>query len=174
MLLTNHMRISELIQRKCEIQNKLREAKVYLNELKRYAECIADGKVSIFDMLNTPTSMFPRIMMYNQYSARYCKDSADFQLNELVHSPYYNNVMTLQPNFAQNQGVYQEMMRQSFYQEAQKQFAKYEAQLLHEKETEASERSDSLKTELEAINAELEGLKKERSEEIKQVFSTQA
>ena len=67
--------------------------------------------------------------------------------------------MMAQSQNAQLQQAYQQMMYRSFYKQAQQQFAKYESQLLNEKEKAISKEKLSLETELAMIEEEIKSTK---------------
>jgi len=172
MLLSNHMRISQLIQRRSECQSKLRRMNVEITDLKRYAEHIADGKVSLFEMFRTPTSMFNRQMMFMQTSSIFCQQSATNQMNYMMAQPNYQQmIMQQSQQNPQAQQAYMAMMYENFYNEAQKQFAQYEAELLHDKESEMEQERTSVQTELEMIDAELKQLREQRKQDVQELYS---
>ena len=177
MLLSNHIRIRELIQTRSKNQQRLRQLNIELNDLKRYAEHIADGKISIWEMMKTPTSMFNRQMLYMSTASVFAQQSAMNQMNMMTINPNYQQFMMnqqMQNATPEMQEAYQKMMYQNFYEEAEKQFARYETELLHEKEGQIMAEKDSLTVENEAIEAEIKGLREQRKQEIEQTFSSQA
>lgn len=171
MLLSTHMRIHELVMRKSRNDQRLRQLNIQLNDLQRYAEHIADGKISLFEMIKTPASMFNRQLVFNNYSLRYSAHKAEVEVSALTQNPYYNSFIAQNPQYQQ---YYTDMMRRNFYAEAQKEFAQYERERLHEQEGQIKGEKDCIKVDNEAIKAEIDDLRKERSEEIKQTFSSQA
>lgn len=58
----------DIIHRKNELQYRLMNLTRKLSDLQQYAANIADGSVSMNDMMNTPSSMFGRQMMFMQYA----------------------------------------------------------------------------------------------------------
>ena len=177
MLLSGHIRLRELIMRKSQNDQRLRQLNIELEDLKRYAEHIADGNISLWEMMKTPTSMFNRQMLFLNTSSVFCDISANNQMYAMMANPNYQRYMMNQmqnnpdPMF---QDTYNGMMYNNFYQEAQKEFARYETELLHEKEGAIRAEKDSLIVDNEAIAVEAKELKEKRKEEIQQTFSSQA
>ena len=58
----------DIIRQRNDIQYRLMNLTRKLSDLQQYASNIADGSVSMSDMMNTPSSMFGRQMMYMQYA----------------------------------------------------------------------------------------------------------
>lgn len=154
MLLIGQWRIFQLIRERSDKNYRLMQLTREMTELKTYGENIADGSLSLHEMMNTPSSMFARQMLYMNMSAQYCQMSAANQMSQMTSSPFYQNMMA-QSQDAQIQQAYQEMMYRSFYKQAQQQFAKYEAKLLNEKEQEMAREKQTLETELAMIDEEL-------------------
>ena len=158
MLLVGQWRLTQLIQQRSRKNDRLRELTMELTDLKSYATNIADGKLSMNEMASCPTSMFNRQMQYMMASSQYCQMAAQNQMTQLTSNPLYQQMMVQSQN-AQMQAEYQKMMYRSFYKQAQEQFAKYEAKLLNEKETEMQKEKTSLETELAMINEEIKATK---------------
>ncbi len=158
MILTGQWRLFQLIRQRSDKNYRLMQLNRELSDYKAYAENIADGSLSLHEMLNTPSSMFSRQMLYMNMSSQYCQTSAANQMQQLSSNPLYQNMMS-QSQDPQIQQAYQEMMYRSFYKQAQEQFSKYESKLLNEKEKEISEEKVSLETELAMIDEEIKATK---------------
>jgi len=172
MILSSSWRISQLIQRRSDRKHRLQVVNMELNDLKTYGQNIADGGISIGEMMKTPTSMYSRQLVYMNNAAQYCQTSANFQMQQLMNTPYYQSMMAAQD--PQIQQAYQAMMQQSFYKQAQQEFSKYEANMIHEKETAMEEEKQSIKEEIEAIEGELQAERQEVSQSIKDFFGGRA
>ena len=133
MILSSSWRISQLIQRRSDRKHRLQVVNMELNDLKTYGQNIADGGITIGEMMKTPTSMYTRQLFYMNNAAQYCQMNANMQMQQLMNTPYYQSMMAQQD--PQVQQAYQQMLQQSFYKQAQQQFSKYEANLINEKET---------------------------------------
>ena len=60
----------DIIRQQNELNFRLMNLTRKLSDLQQYAANVADGSVSMSDMMNTPSSMFGRQMMYMQYHPR--------------------------------------------------------------------------------------------------------
>ena len=58
----------DITRQKSDLNYRLMQLTQKLSDLQQYAANIADGSVSMSDMLNTPGTMFGRQMMYMQYA----------------------------------------------------------------------------------------------------------
>lgn len=168
MILSGSWRINQLIQRRSDRKHRLQVVNMEIQDLKTYGQNIADGGVSIGEMMKTPTSMYNRQLLYMNTASQYCQMSATNQMQQLMATPYYQSMMSQQD--AQVQQSYQQMLYQSFYKQAQNQFSKYEANLIHEKERAMEEEKESIKEEIEAIEGELSSTKQEVSKSIQEFF----
>ncbi len=167
-ILASSWRISQLIQQKSEYQHRLHMITTELNDLKRYGENIADGCISIGEILRTPTSMYRRNMAYLTYADAYSQNAANIQMDELTRSPYYIEMMRGQT--AEAQQYYAQMMSQQFKKAAAQQFAKYEAAMIHEKEAALEQEQETTKEDLETIKNQLASLRQENKESINDFF----
>lgn len=169
MILAGSWRIRQLIQQRSDRKYRLQKLNMEINDLKTYGQNIADGGISIGEMLKTPTSMYSRQLIYMDTAAQYSQTSAVNQMQQLMATPYYQNLMAQQtdPNVQQS---YQKMLYDSFYKQAQSQFSKYEASLIHEKERAMEEEREDLKEEIAAIEGELSSTKQDVNKGIQDFF----
>ena len=58
----------DITRQKSDLNFRLMQISQKLMDLQQYASNIADGNVSMSDMMNTPGSMFGRQLMYMQYA----------------------------------------------------------------------------------------------------------
>ena len=58
----------DINRQRSDLNYRLMEITRKLSDLQQYASNIADGSVSMSDMMNTPSSMFGRQLMYMQYA----------------------------------------------------------------------------------------------------------
>lgn len=158
MLLVGSWRLTDLIQQKTRKNFRLTKISMELTDLKNYATNIADGSLSLSEMMSCPGSMFSRQMQYMMASSQYAQMSAQNQMTQMMANPMYQQMMS-QSQDAQVQQAYQEMMYRSFYKQAQQEFAKQEAKLLNEKEQEIAKEKTSLENELAMIEAEIKATK---------------
>lgn len=158
MLLIGQWRLAQLISQRHTKNYRLMQLNMEINDLKEYATNIADGSLSLSEMMSAPGSMFNRQMQYMMASSQYSQMVAQNQMTQLSSNPLYQQMMAQSQN-AQLQQQYQMMMYRSFYKQAQQQFAKYEAKLLNEKQKEMSKEKLSLESELAMIDEEIKATK---------------
>ncbi len=168
MFLTANFMTGNLIQQKNDYEYQLSKIKQEIQDLKTYAENIADGGISIGEMLGTPSTMYGRQLMYMNAASQYCQVSAQNQMQQLMQTPYYQNMMAQQQ--ADVQQSYQSLMYKSFYDQAQAQFAKYEKKLLHEKEKALEQKQQTIMTNLEICKTQLSEFKQKSKEGINDFF----
>ena len=172
MYLTSRLRINDLIKRKADYEKQRRQLDNQINDLKTYATAIADGGISIAELMKMPSSMYNRTLTFMNASMQYCQNSSMFQMSQLASQPYYQNQMTQQtPDVQQS---YRNMMQMSFYNQAKGQFAKYEESLLHEKEKALQQERDDLNSNLELCKAELDNVRQESKEGLQDIFGGKA
>ena len=158
MLLTGRLRLRQLVRERNDKQYRLMQMNREISDLQKYAQNIADGKITMNEMFNTPVSVFNRQLMFMNMSAQYSQMSAFNMMNMMQTNPFYQQMMAQSQN-AMYQQAYQSMMYNNFYTQGQKQFAQYEADLLKEKQTLLQEERDSIKLDIAAIEAEMKDVK---------------
>lgn len=145
----------DLISQQFKYQARLQELTRKLSDMQQYAANIADGAVSMFDMMNTPSSMFGRTMMYMTYSHNMAVQGA--QMNFMAMQPMIAQQMAqMDPN---SQMMYQQWIQQSLYKQERERIAKMEAKLLNEQEKEIMQEKEKIESQLKMIEAELESVR---------------
>ena len=131
--------------------------------MQQYAANIADGSVSMYDMMNTPSSMFGRTMMYMSYSHNMAVQNA--QMNFMQMQPMIaQQIMQMDPN---SQMMYQQWIQQSLYKQERERMAKIEAKLLNQQEKEMMQEKTKIEAQLKMIEQELESVKQAEEAGIK-------
>ena len=105
-----------------------------LSDLQQYSANIADGSVSMSDMMNTPGSMFGRQMMFMNYAHNAALFGA--QQNMAMMQPQIAMQMQQMPD-PNMQMMYRNWIFQNLYKQQREQVAKQEAKLLNEQEYQA-------------------------------------
>ena len=113
-------------------QAKLQDLTRKLTDMQQYAANIADGSISMFDMMNTPCSMFGRSMIFMQYSHNMAVQNS--QMNLMGMQPMIQQQMTQMDS--NSQMMYQQWIQQSLYKQERERFAKMEAKFLNQQEKE--------------------------------------
>ena len=100
----------DIMRQKSDLNFRLMEITRKLGDLQQYAANIADGTVSMSDMMNTPGSMFGRQLMYMNYAHNMALFGAQQQMammgpqiqmqmsqmgNPMYQQMYMNNTPTL-------------------------------------------------------------------------------
>ena len=145
----------DLTSRIYNYQARLQEITRKISDLQQYAANISDGNVSIYDMMNTPCSMFGRSMMFMQYSHNMAIQNA--QMNFTGMQPMLAQQMAqMDPN---SQMMYQQWVQQNLYKQERERFAKQEAKLLNQQEKELVQEKQKIETALKMAETELESTK---------------
>ena len=132
----------DIMQRKSDLNYRLMNLTRKLEDLQQYAANIADGSVSMSDMMNTPGSMFGRQLMYMQYAHNASLFGAQQQMQD--------------PNM---QAMYQNWIFKSLYDQQREQIGKQETKLLNEQEKQIQAEKAKLETQLKLLDQELEACK---------------
>lgn len=153
----------DLIHQQYLYQKKLQDITRKISDMQQYAANIADGTVSMYDMMNTPSSMFGRTMMYMNYSHNMAVQNA--QMNFMGMQPMLTQQMTqMDPN---SQMMYQNWIQQSLYKQERERMAKIEAKLLNQQEKEMMQEKTKIEAQLKMIEQELESVKQAEESGIK-------
>ena len=162
------------IARKFQLISKINieEAKVMglrrkVSELRSYVSSIADGKVSINDLMNCPGAYFGAMSVFMVGSHQMAQMSAQQKMQYMMQVP---GAMPQIPD-PQMQQQYMMAMQRNFYEQARKESA-------HQLEEQAQKESVSIEQDLASATQNLEMLKeekkvvdKEASESIKNLYA---
>ena len=127
-----------------------------LMDLQQYAANIADGSVSMSDMMNTPGSMFGRQLMYMQYAHNGALFGA--QQKMAMMQPQIAMQMQQMGNPAYQQ-MYQQWIFKSLYDQERERMGKQEQKLLNEQEKQIQAEKLKLETQLKLLDQEYEACK---------------
>ena len=170
MILSSSWRISQLIQRRNDAKHRLQQITMEINDLKSYGSSIADGGISIGELLRSPTSMYRRSMAYLTAANAYSENAASIQMGELVNTPMYADMMARAGVDEEAQRRYADSMFMSFKRQAAQQFSKYEVSMIQEREKAMELEKQSLQEEVDEIKLQLDNMRKEHSESIQDFF----
>ncbi len=156
----------DITHRKSDLNYRLMELTRKLSDLQQYSANIADGSVSMSDMMNTPCSMFGRQMMYMQYA----HNGALFGANQkmAMMQPMIAMQMQQMGNNPQYQQMYQQWIFRSLYQQERERMGKQEAKLLNEQEKQIQAEKMKIETQLKMLDQELESVKQGEDAAVKQ------
>lgn len=152
-----------LISQMYRKQERLREITKKIMDLQQYAANIADGSVSMYDMMNTPSSMFGRQVMYMTNSHNMAVQNA--QANFTNMAPMFQQQMAgMDPN---SQAMYQNWIMQNLYKQEREKFAKMETKVLNQQEKELMQEKQQIEAQLKMIEQDLESCKQAEDAGIK-------
>lgn len=142
----------DLIRRKHDMEYKITQLSEKLNNLTSYASCIADGAVSMSDLMNVPPSLFNRMSMFMMWSHAGATSGAQEKYEFMRMTP---NAMPKMPN-AELQQEYSRLMFKNFYDQEREKFKKVEEKLLDNEEKKITQEKEKLQTLLKEIESELD------------------
>lgn len=148
----------QILRQKNDLNYRLMQLNQKLEDLQLYASNIADGSVSMSDMMNTPASMFGRTMMYMTYSHNGALQNAQQQMQQMMMMPQVQAQMQ-QMQDPNQQMMYQNWIFDNLYKQQREQFGKVEQKLLNEQEKEIQQEKAKLETQLKMLEAEFDSTK---------------
>lgn len=144
-----------LIHQQYSVQARLQNLTRKLSDLQQYAANIADGSISMADMMNTPCSMFGRTMNYMMFSHNAAVQGA--QANFMgMQGMLAQQTAQMDPNA---QAQYMAWIQQNLYKQERERFAKMEEKQLNIQEKEIMQEKEKLETQLKMIEAELQSVR---------------
>lgn len=146
----------EIIRQRNDIQYRLMNLTRKLSDLQQYAANIADGSVSMSDMMNTPSSMFGRQMMYMQYAHNGAIFGAQQKFGMMQPMIAMQMQQMQDPNM---QAMYQQWIFKNLYDQERERMGKQEAKLLNEQEKQIQQEKAKLETQLKMLEQEYEACK---------------
>lgn len=149
-------RKQDLIRRKHEMEFKLTQLTEKLQNLQSYAAGIADGVVSLNDLMTVPPSMFNRMSMFMMYSHQGAMAGAQEKYNFMAATP---GAIPQMQN-AQLQQQYSQMMFKNLYDQEREKFKKVEEKMLDQQDKKITQEKAKLETQLKMIESELQSVEK--------------
>ena len=154
----------EIIRQKNDIQYRLTNLTRKLNELQQYAANIADGSISMSDMMNTPASMFGRQLMYMQYAHNGALFGAQQKFGMMQPMIAMQMQQMQDPNM---QTMYQKWIFKNLYDQERERMGKQEEKLLNEQEKQIQQEKAKLETQLKLLEQEYESCKQGEDSSVK-------
>ena len=154
----------DINRRKSDLNYRLMELTRKLSDLQQYAANIADGSVSMSDMMNTPSSMFGRQLMYMQYAHNGSLFGAQ-QKFAMMQPVIAMQMQQMQPGMQQ---MYQNWIFKNLYDQERERMGKQEAKLLNEQEKQIQAEKLKLETQLKLLDQELEACKQGEDKSVEQ------
>ena len=155
----------DITRQKNDLNYRLMNITRKLEDLQQYAANIADGSVSMSDMMNTPCSMFGRQLMYMQYAHNGALYGAQQKMAML--QPQIAMQMQMMGNPAYQQ-MYQQWIFKSLYDQERERMGKQEQKLLNEQEKQIQAEKAKIETQLKMLDQELESVKQGEDNAVKQ------
>ena len=157
------LRVACFIHQRNNLNLRLMNLTRKLEDLQRYAANIADGSISMSDMMDTPPTMFARQMMFMTYSHNASIMAA--QQNYGMMMPMMQMQMqNMDPN-AQLQ--YQQWVFRNLYNQQREAMGRQESKLLNEQEKQIQKEKATLETQLKMLEQEYEAVKQGEDNAIK-------
>lgn len=144
----------DIIRQKNDLNYRLMQVTKKLSDLQQYSANIGDGSVSMFDMMNTPASMFNRQMMFSMYSHNMALAGA--QQNFMMMQPMMN--MQMQQMDPNAQAMYQQWVFKNLYQQQKERINKVEQKLLNQQETQIQQEKAKIESQLKMLDQELQSV----------------
>ena len=144
----------DIIRQKNDLNYRLMQVTKKLSDLQQYSANIGDGSVSMFDMMNTPASMFNRQMMFSMYSHNMALAGA--QQNFMMMQPMMN--MQMQQMDPSAQAMYQQWVFKNLYQQQKERINKVEQKLLNQQETQIQQEKAKIESHLKMLDQELQSV----------------
>ena len=139
------------------IEYRITQLSKKLQDLQQYSANIANGSISMSDMMNVPGSMFGRQMMFMQYAHNSSVQGAQNQYAQM--QPIIQQQMMQMQSNPQYQQAYQQMIFQNLYKQQREVVAKQEEKLLNQQEKDITQEKTKLEMQLKLIQQEYESLK---------------
>ena len=163
-LLSFAYRKLDINRRKSDLNYRLMELTRKLSDLQQYAANIADGSISMSDMMNTPSSMFGRQLMFMQYAHNGSLFGAQ-QKFAMMQPVIAMQMQQMQPGMQQ---MYQNWIFKNLYDQERERMGKQEAKLLNEQEKQIQAEKLKLETQLKLLDQELEACKQGEDKSVEQ------
>lgn len=162
-LLMFSYRVQSLIARKEKLNFDIMQLSQKLMEMQSYASSIADGCVSMNDLLNSPGNMLGRMSIFMQASHQASYAFATQNMGPMMAM----NQMNMAQVPPQMQAQYQQYIFKSLYEQERQKFADGEKRLMDREETKIRMSLAQKQDEAQMVEAELKSTKESLSQEAK-------
>lgn len=156
-------RKQDIIRRKLDLEYKLTQLSQKLQDLTTYGSSIADGSVSLNDLMKSPASMFNRMSMFMMYSHQSAMAGAQEKFNFMAMTP---GAMPQMQN-AQMQQQYAQMMFKNLYDQEREKTKKIEENILNEQEKKITSEKEKYQDQLKMLEEELKSVSSAEDNAIK-------
>jgi len=164
-LLIFSYRHQSIICRKSEINQKLLDLRKRQMDLQSYSASIADGTVSMNDLMDAPASMFMRMNNFMQYSHQQSMMGAQQNIGGMLAMFQASGGMAnLNPQMQQQ---YQQMIFKNLYDKERERFSRQEEKVLNVEDKKIEQQIAQLNTQLQMLEAEEKNVSQAESESAK-------
>lgn len=157
-------RVHDLIYQKSNIEHRLAKLTKRLRDVQQYAATIANGGISIGDLLNSPSSMMGRTIGYLGFA----HNSAIAYMNQ--NAPFMQQLYMQQMGQAQDpqqQQMMQQYIMRQLYMQGRERAMQIETRNLKLEEDRLAQEKEKLETLGKSIDQELKAAKEARDQGIK-------
>lgn len=162
-LLVFSYRRQSIIARKADINLKLLQLRQRQMDLQSYASSIADGSVSMNDLMGAPASVFGRMTSFMTSSHQQALMGAQQNIGGTLAMAQANGVFAnLNPQMQQQ---YQQMIFKNLYDKERERFSHQEEKVLNHEDKRIEQQVAQLSTQLQMLEAEEKGVEKAESED---------
>ena len=167
-LLIFSLRKQEIIRRKSQIEYRLMTLSQKMQDLQQYSSLVGSGPVSLNSLMNTPTSLFGRMTSFMTMTNKMAMAQAQRQMQYTMSVPGAAQQIQASAN-GDPQAVryYENMMLNSYYQNAMQQSSARESQLLNAQETKIQSEMTRLQEQAKMLDEEMKGLESSEDGAIK-------
>lgn len=149
-LLIFSYRRQQIISQKSALNMKLLELNKKLMDLQSYAASIADGTVSLNDLMNAPASMFGRMSIFMMYSHQQSMMGAQEKFAYMSQVP---GAMPQMPD-PKAQQQYAQMMFKNLYDQEREKAGKVEEKLLNKQDQQLQSEKAKIEDQLRLLDGE--------------------
>lgn len=154
-----------IINRKSNVNQKLCALRMRQYDLQNYSSAVADGSVSMNDLMGAPPTMFMRMTAHAVSAHQQASALAQQQFPGMMAMAGANGVFAgLQPQMQQQ---YQQMIFKSLYDKEREKFARQEASIIAKEDKRIEQQIAQLTTELQMLEGQEKAIAQQVSEEAK-------
>lgn len=162
-------RHQDIIVRTSDLNYKLNLMNQKIMDLQSYAATIANGALSVNDLMNAPSSLFGRMSAYMQVSNQTGIENAQRNFGSVWTMNQANLQATLAQSDPNQRGMIQQqyelMIKQKLYQDGQEKCAKQETAILNQEEKRLDQQKALIETQLKMLDAEEKTVSEAESKE---------
>lgn len=160
-------RKQEIIRRKADLELKLLQFSDKLRNLQSYSSSIADGSVSLNDLMSVPPSLFGRMNSYMTFSHQASMTGAQQKMPMMMMQQQMMMQQNPQMQDPQMQQQYQALIFNNLYKQEREKFKEVELKILNEQEKKIASETEKINSQIKMLDKELEGVSSAEDNAIK-------